>query len=242
MRLSPPKMALVVLIAYWIAIFILTHIPIIHISFLVRQVNASDKSLHFIAYFLLAFLLWLAFNPSQKVEWQKTSVWWSLFVIVCYGAMDELLQTYMARSSSIFDFIADISGAISALILLSIFSYRSAQIIVTMMTIFAIRNITVVNFNILFPQFSMIFHLFGYGFLSWLCARHIYQSTTFKINKLLQIILLISGPCIFLCITECTAAIIGRTLQISDIIISVFSILTVSLLYIFVLNREKQLG
>jgi VanZ family protein len=239
MKLLGPKLALVLLILYWIAIFVLTHIPIVHLSFLVTQVNASDKTLHFLAYFLLGFLLWIAIHPFKKVEWRKSRVWWTLFVIVCYGTLDELLQAYMSRSSSIYDFIADISGATFALILLSIFSFMPSLIIVTAMTLFAVKNLTVVNFTVVFPRFSLLFHLFGYIFLSWLWARYIYQSLALKINHSKQMFLFIAGPLTFLLIAEFSAIILGKALQIRDIIISVLSIAIVSLLYTFVLNREN---
>jgi VanZ family protein len=240
MKLVQTKLALVLLILYWIAIFALTHIPIKHLSFLVTQVNASDKTLHFLAYFILGYLLWIAVNPYQKVEWQKSRVWWILLVIVWYGALDELLQVYLSRNSSIYDFIADISGATFALILLSIFSFMPSLIIVTAITLFAVKNLTVVNFTILFPRFSMLFHLFGYTLLSWLWARYIYQSLKPEISQLKQIILFIAWPLTFLLIAESSAIMLGKTLQIRDIIISILSIAAVFLLNIFVLSRKTH--
>ncbi|MHC5075039.1 MAG: VanZ family protein [Planctomycetota bacterium] len=123
-RLSS-KIPLVLLIVYWITIFILTHTPIKHISFLTTKVNASDMTLHFLAYFILALLLWTALNSSKKVDWRKTRVWWILLVLICYGLLDEWLQTYTQRGCSVYDFLADLTGAATALILLSIFPFRS---------------------------------------------------------------------------------------------------------------------
>jgi VanZ family protein len=119
------KIALILLVVYWTTIFVLTHIPVKHISFLTKQLNLSDIILHFLAYFILSFLLWTALNPSKKVDWRKARVWWILLVIICYGLLDEWLQTYTQRGCSVYDFLADLTGAITALILLSIFPFRS---------------------------------------------------------------------------------------------------------------------
>jgi len=125
MKLSRSKTALILLVVYWVAIFVLTHIPLKHISFLVTKVNVSDKILHFIAYFMLSFLLWIALSQSQKLKRRKSRVWWILFLIFFYALLDEWLQMYVGRSPSVYDFIADISGAITALILISIFPHFS---------------------------------------------------------------------------------------------------------------------
>jgi VanZ family protein len=117
----------VILSLYWLAIFVLTHIPGKHITFFSTPFNISDKMLHFLAYFILSSLLWITLNPSTKVDWRKSRVWWIVLVIICYGFLDELLQAYTQRSCSLYDFIADFSGAIMALILLSIFPFSNVS-------------------------------------------------------------------------------------------------------------------
>ena len=48
------KLTVIVLALYWPSLFILAHIPIPKV---VREADVSDKSLHFLAYLLLTFLL-----------------------------------------------------------------------------------------------------------------------------------------------------------------------------------------
>ena len=111
------KLVLAALLMYWPAIFIETHIP--QIPRWVSQVVASDKVMHFVAYFFLSFLLWFAANPNKKVHWRKPSVWLILFVVVWYGVIDEWLQMYVGRNTDVRDFFADLAGAITGLMILS---------------------------------------------------------------------------------------------------------------------------
>jgi VanZ family protein len=234
------KAALIILTVYWAVIFTLTHIPIKHFSFLVMKVNISDKIFHFLAYFILIILLWAALRPLKKVNWHESHVWWILLVIVWYGILDEWLQMYAGRGCSVYDFLADISGAITALILLSIFSFWPVMIIITAMTIFAVKNLTVVDLAVLFPRISILFHLFAYAFFSSIWSRYIHQALPQNMSQSKRLILFISVPVTLLLVTESPVAILGKTLQIRDIIISVLSIAIVSLFYMFVLKREES--
>jgi len=125
MKSAQSKMLLVFLVIYWATIFVLTHIPAKHMNLLATQLTFSDKILHFFAYFLLSVLLWTSLNPGTKVDWRKARVWLFLAVIVWYGAFDEWLQAYTQRGCSAYDFLADLAGATTAFILLSIFSFKS---------------------------------------------------------------------------------------------------------------------
>ena len=90
------KLTIISLLFYWPGVFILAHIPIPQ---LVYKAQVSDKSLHFLAYLVLVFLLWFAISPNKKVNWRKAAVWWILFVVVLYGVVDELLQGYKKSMS-----------------------------------------------------------------------------------------------------------------------------------------------
>ena len=102
------KLTFGALILYWPVLFIVAHIPIPQ---LVRRAHVSDKSLHFVAYLILVFLLWFAINPQSKVNWRRAAVWWVLLVIAGYGIADELLQNFVSgRSCDVRDFTSRFSG------------------------------------------------------------------------------------------------------------------------------------
>jgi len=62
------KIIIILLAFYWPILFILAHIPIPQY---VRKAGVSDKSLHFLAYLILTFLLWFAIRPDEKVKWRS---------------------------------------------------------------------------------------------------------------------------------------------------------------------------
>ena len=143
------KLITVALIFYWPSLFIVAHIPIPQ---LVRKAHVSDKSLHFIAYLLLVFLFWFALNPECKVNWRKAAAWWVLLVIAGYGVVDELLQGCMSgRSCDVRDYIANLTGIVTGLILFSLLNFWLALLTVSGITIFTLTNVARANLTDLVP-------------------------------------------------------------------------------------------
>lgn len=100
-------------IGFWIAIFIATHIPADRLP----DVPGSDKTAHFIAYFILAGLLYVSTrltNPSRT--WLGATV---IAIAMIYGAIDELLQPLVGRHGDIDDWLYDVVGATTAVFLLA---------------------------------------------------------------------------------------------------------------------------
>jgi VanZ family protein len=92
---------------YWAALFLGTHLPSQGIP------GVSDKSLHFLAYAGLGFLLaWAvaSFRPT-----------WRLLVLVlvttaAYGAFDEITQMLVpSRQADLWDWGADVLGGIAGI-------------------------------------------------------------------------------------------------------------------------------
>ena len=166
-------LTIIALILYWPGIFVLTHIPISAMP-LPLGVNLSDKVLHYIAYLSLAFLLWFAIYPNTKVNWKKAPIWWMLFVVVWYGVFDEWLQGYVGRDPDVLDFLADLGGAITALIMLSIFSFWTAALIITGASIFIFTNFVRANPDGFLIAAIVVFHLLSYAFFAVLWMRWMY--------------------------------------------------------------------
>ncbi|MHC5191269.1 MAG: VanZ family protein, partial [Planctomycetota bacterium] len=102
------KIVLLALGIYWPVIFWLTHIPVPDVA---RQSGMSDKTMHVLAFFVLAFLVWFAVCPYQKARWNRLKVWVVLATVIAYAAIDEYLQGFIpGRSADVWDFVADTVG------------------------------------------------------------------------------------------------------------------------------------
>lgn len=100
------RLASILLLTYWISIFVGTHIP----GHSVPKVGLSDKSMHFGAFAGLAFLLAWAI-PTRKGQYVR-HILITFGVMVAYACLDELTQKFIpGRSCSIWDLLADVSGA-----------------------------------------------------------------------------------------------------------------------------------
>lgn len=105
------RLAIVVLAAYWLCIFVGTHLPnmgeIVDLRF-----EVNDKVKHFSAFFLLGGLLCYVTNSPR---------WLKRFAIIgvvgmTYAAIDEITQNFIpGRYPDVFDFVADAAGLWTAI-------------------------------------------------------------------------------------------------------------------------------
>ena len=232
------KLIIILLTLYWPALFILAHIPI---PKLIRKAGMSDKGLHFLAYMVLSFLLWSAISPYKKVIWRKATVWWVLLVIVWYGVIDELLQGCIAgRSCDIRDFFADLAGTFTGLILLSLFTFLPAFLVVTGVVIFGLTNISRVSLADLLPWTNTLFHLFTYALFTLLWIRYLDYSLSLKAPKLKWLITAFILPAAFLLAVKLGSLILGRSFVITDVVTSAIGIVVViCLIFLTALLRQR---
>lgn len=103
------RLGMVILVAYWLAIFAGTHLPEI------PQILAgtSDKIKHFGAFFGLSLLLCYVTNGDQV--WRRFGG--ILLLGATYGAIDELTQGLVpGRTTDLYDWAADVSGMSSGIV------------------------------------------------------------------------------------------------------------------------------
>ncbi len=175
-------LTIITLLLYWPGLFIFTHIPVpVMPSFF--EFRVSDKMLHYLAYFVLVFLLWFAINPNNKVNWRKAAVWWILLLVIWYGVADEWLQGYVERDPDIKDFFADLAGAATGLVMLTIFSFWSAALIVAGCAIFIFTNFVEANPLDIFIITGSLFYLFAYGFFTILWLRWMHHFLPVRIPE-----------------------------------------------------------
>jgi VanZ family protein len=212
------KIAACILLLYWPALFVLAHIPIPHV---IQEVEVSDKSLHFLAYLILTFLIWSVVVGDRKVKWRRVAPWLVLFVIAAYGVIDEWLQSYVAgRSCDIRDYFADLVGLIASLILCSFFPFWPAGLLITAIFIFGITIVAQANLARLLPVTDAVFHLFAYAILTVIWIQCMYLFPAVKTSKVRWLILALAGPAGFLIGLKLFSVIVGKNFTLSDIIIS----------------------
>jgi VanZ family protein len=91
---------------YWILLFGATHYPRIRLPVRFPQ---SDKVAHFFAFGLLAFLFWKCIESLDR-RLSRRFVWVAFTVLIAYAALDEYLQQFVNRYTSLADWLADLAG------------------------------------------------------------------------------------------------------------------------------------
>lgn len=99
------RVATLLLIAYWLALFAGTHAP----RQIVSTVTHNDKVVHLAAFAGLAFLLAWAIPTRRDDRWMNVRL--ALLLAVTYGAIDEFTQIPVGRTADVWDWIADCIGA-----------------------------------------------------------------------------------------------------------------------------------
>jgi len=170
------KYTLLILLIYWPALFVLMHIPIPDLA---RRSGMSDKIMHALAYLTLVFLWWFAISPYRKVDWRKAKAWLALAVMVWYGAFDEWLQGRIGRSVEVADFYADLAGVLCGLMILSIFSFWPASLIVSAAFIFAVINLSKIDLLWEWPflmGMAVLKHRLSFP---WVCRLHTHLDSVY---------------------------------------------------------------
>lgn len=200
------RATVVVLVFYWLTILILAHIPIPQ---LVYQAQVSDKSLHFLAYLLLAFLFWCSISPDKKATVSSKAPWLALLILGVYGGIDEKIQPYFGRTCDALDFFANIGGILCGLVICALASFWPAFLTVTAVTIFGLANLAKADITRLMPVANTLYHLVVYALLTaiWTRVAGIYLPQATTRSRLLVDIL---PPLVFLGAVKAASLALGK--------------------------------
>jgi VanZ family protein len=99
--------ALALLVVYWLAMFVGTHVPLAPQAIFPK--NVSDKLLHLTAYGGLAFLICLNWSLRRPLGWRQAAI--VLALVAGFGALDEVTQIPVGRDCDLVDWTADVTGA-----------------------------------------------------------------------------------------------------------------------------------
>lgn len=114
-----------IVVFYMSVTFVLTHVKlkgtILDHSNFPTEFQIVDKLYHFVAYFILMFLILFCFSPTTpttasrrggnrgRVGSAKRMLLWSCFIIA-YGLFDELTQPFFGRRFEMLDLLANVVG------------------------------------------------------------------------------------------------------------------------------------
>jgi VanZ family protein len=103
----------VLLCAYWAVLFFGTHarLPPGAIA------PGMDKSIHFFAYAVLGGLLIAVHATRGLYTWATVFTCW--LILVGYGVFDELTQILVNRQCELYDWLYDVAGAATGLLLVT---------------------------------------------------------------------------------------------------------------------------
>ncbi|MCI0335546.1 MAG: VanZ family protein [Planctomycetes bacterium] len=111
--LNNPRLWQLALACYWLALFIGSHMPIERIPL---SGGTADKFAHVAAFAVLAVIFAITWQVSAGRLMTRHLVW-AWVVIALYGALEEVTQPLAGRVASIWDWLADASGAALGLML-----------------------------------------------------------------------------------------------------------------------------
>ena len=233
------KLALIPLLIYWPTLFILTHMPV---PLLVRQAHVSDKGLHFLAFLILVFLLWSVVGSGSKINWPKAAVWWVLLVTVVYGVVDEWLQSFITgRSPSIYDFLANLSGVATALVLFTFFRFRQVSLIVLASLILTATTVTKINLAQLIPITYTIFHLFAYACFALLWGRFLkYKRSLSTVPNLKWLSIVLVLPLALLAAAKLLSILLEKSIRPIDITAAIVGVVIAVAVSYFTALRSKN--
>ena len=221
---SQRKISLISLALYWPMLLVFAHIPV---PDSVRSADVSDKSLHYLAYLVLTFLLWFSIKPHEKVNWRKITVWLILMSLTAYGLIDEIIQSFIGRSCDIMDVVANLSGIFFALFMLTFLSFVPAALIVASIVIFIMANVARVNLAEVFPIAYGLFDLLAYSIFTVFWLLNINLLFLQKYNKFKWLLIAVGIPICFLIIVKLSSFLLGRAIDLEDIILPIAAIITV---------------
>jgi len=179
---------------YWPVLFLCTHIPRPpHL-----QIFGRDVTLHFVAYFFLTLLFWIARYGSIKPSFKKTGFYFTLIVIALYGAADELSQVYVHRHCDFIDWLSDIGGCLFALALLFIVRRLIYWLIIYWLCLFTITHwpyqMPLIKLPLYWQRYDMVLVMMAYLTLTLLWWRSACPRCRFVFNWKLLISTLIVIP------------------------------------------------
>jgi hypothetical protein len=164
-----------------------------------------------------------------------------LITVAFYGAVDEWLQGYVNRNPDVFDFLANLAGEITSLIVLTMIPFWPASLALTGAAIFIMRNIVQANWFDVLPVISGAGSFVAYGFFSLLWVQNMADLVPVKAPQLRWLVGAAALPVGLLLGVEMFSAMAGRGFRLWVFAVSAGGIMTtVGAFYLFSLFRQNR--
>ena len=229
------KSALFLLLLYWPGIFVLTHITVP--LYMLRQLQASDKALHFLVYFVLIFLLWYSVSSFDKPDWKKKTIWIVFGSLLIYAAADEWIQGLApGRTRDLVDFLANLAGLSSGLFLLSIFSFHPAVLIASAASIVLFTNAVKIQFTGQLAFIRPLFLLSSFGFFTFFWNKFLSLYLSKRLSGFKYSLLSAAVPFFFILLVKFLSQLTGRAFETMDFVLSAVAV-SAAILLIFLAKK-----
>ena len=152
----------------------------------------------------------------------------TIAVMASYGAMDEFLQTFFGRSADLRDFYANMAGAITALVLLTFFTFWPASLVITATIILTITAPSKIPLAIVLPKLNIIFHLFTYAVFTFLWTGLLKRHFSIVPPGIKWLALTVALPILLLIIDKAISFFAGKEIVKASVISSLAAIVIVT--------------
>ncbi|MHC4624894.1 MAG: VanZ family protein [Planctomycetota bacterium] len=231
------KLTILALGLYWPALVVFAHVPIPE---MVYEAQVSDRTLHFAAYLVLAFLLWFSVSPAQRVDWRKTRIWWVTLVVVIYGLVDEVSQVAFGRSCEVLDFTADMAGALAGFILFAFVGFWPSLLAVTGITVFLLTNLARASVAELLPTTSATYYLVAYGLFTLVWIQYMRLHLSVRAPRARWVAWALAVPGCFLLIVKLGSVVLGKSFTWAGVALSAGGIAAVVLIFLLAAFCQRR--
>jgi hypothetical protein len=202
------------LLLYWPMVFLLTHVA--QVPGFILRTQMSDKTMHYLGYLILTFLWWFSVYPAQRPSIRRLPFWITLALLAAYGAFDEWLQGFTHRTPDVWDWVADMGGVITGLVIFGIVGLRLSAIGVATVCIFVLTSLCKTDPLGFVPFLDILFYIGAYGLVTLLWMDYLRKKPGLSCVEFLCLSLLM--PAILLCVTLLVAAMMGKQFAIDRLI------------------------
>ncbi len=216
------KLAIIGLVFYWPFIFILTHIPV---PGMVRTAQVSDKMMHFLAYMVLTFFLWVAISPLKKVNWLSWSAWITVGIALLYGGLDEYFQGFVGRNTSLTDFAANASGVLVCMVILTFFNLWPSGLIISGLLVYLLPNFTTGNMFAQNAVIGSLYHFLGFAGFTMVWIQFIDRYMPMREVDFKWPLAALILPMVLLALVKVTTVLLGKDIWMVDIVTAVIAII-----------------
>ena len=203
MKYLRPFLAWGVLGIYWPVLFLATHTP----KLPAIKIAGADKTIHLLAYLLLTTLYWLARYGGERPRIRQRKCLLTILIMTVYAGLDELTQNLVPnRTANTMDWIADLGGILSALMILWYLRSPLRALILYGIGLFVLAHWPGQKPFVVLPEYLQQFRL-AYVIVAYAILTIMWCSFARKYGPIWQYPMIVVTPLALLCYLGLDAAV-----------------------------------